>query len=146
MSNRNRRASGHTGDDAIRNAVVSAFAPAFAHAAQQQPRGSNQVPQNSPMNTGTPGDSTPVNDVQFCRYGKVTDFWGDYWIARQDERVTIVFNEGDSLVLRGQQAFDARMEVVEWEKDLQVQVIYAGPGVVSKVKRFNGVMVPGRIS
>lgn len=98
------------------------------------------------MNTGTPGDSTPVNDVQFCRYGKVTDFWGDYWIARQDERVTIVFNEGDSLVLRGQQAFDARMEVVEWEKDLQVQVIYAGPGVVSKVKRFNGVMVPGRIS
>ena len=98
------------------------------------------------MNAATPGDSTPVNDARFCRYGKVTDYWGDYWIPREDELVTIVFNEGDSLVLRGQQAFDARMEVVEWDKDLQVQVIYAGPGVVSNVKRFNGVMVPGRIS
>ena len=77
----------------------------------------------------------------------MTDYWGDYWIDRQNERVTIEFKDGEQpLVLKGQQAFDARMEVVEWDKDLEVQVIYAGPGVVAKVKRFNGVMVPGRIS
>ena len=142
MYNRSGRASGHTSDDALRNAIASAF----THAPQQQSLASTQAPQNSPMNAGTPGDSSPVNDAQFCRYGKVVDYWGDYWIPRADERVTIEFKEGERLVLRGQQAFDARMEVVEWDKDLQVQVIYAGPGVVSKVKRFNGVMVPGRIS
>ena len=138
MSNRNTR----TIDDATRNAIVSAF----SSTAQQQSLGSTDAPQNSPMNRGTPRPGTPVNDAQYCRYGKVVEYWGDHWIDRRDERVTIQFKEGDSLVLRDQQAFDARMEVVEWDKDLPVQVIYAGPGVVSKVKRFNGVIAPGRIS
>ena len=138
MSNRNTR----TIDDATRNAIVSAFSSTVQH----QSLGSTAAPQNTPMNGETPRQGSPVNDAQFCRYGKVVEYWGDFWIPRRDERVTIQFKEGDSLVLRGQQAFDARMEVVEWDKDLPVQVIYAGPGVVSKVKRFNGVIAPGRIS
>ena len=142
MSNGNGRANEHTNDNATRNAIAAAF----SSAAQQQSLGGTEAPQNSPMNAGTPRDGTPVNDAQFCRYGKVVNYWGDYWTRREDERVTIEFKDGEPLVLRGQQAFDARMEVVEWDKDLEVQVIYAGPGVVSKVKRFNGVMVPGRIS
>ena len=143
MSNENGRGNGNTSDNALRNAIASAF----SSAAQQQSLGSGtEGPQNSPMNTGTPGDGTPVNDAQFWRYGKVTEYWGDYWVPRKDERVTIEFKDEEPLVLRGQQAFDARMEVVEWDKGLEVQVIYAGPGVVSKVKRFNGVMSPGRIS
>ena len=147
MSNRNGRSNGHNNDDTIRNAIAAAF----SSATQQQSLGSNQAPQNSPMNAGTPRDgtprdSTPVNDAQFCRYGKVVEYWGDSWVDRPDERVVIKFKDGEPLVLTGQQAFDARMEVVEWDEDLEVQVIYAGPGVVSKVKRFNGVMIPGRIS
>ena len=143
MSNRTGRGNGRTNDNATRNAIAAAF----SSAAQQQSLGGTQAPQNSPLNAGTPRQGTPVNDAQFCRYGKVTEYWGDYWIDRHDERVTIEFKDGEQpLVLRGQQAFDARMEVVEWDKDLAVQVIYAGPGVVAKVKRFNGVMVPGRIS
>ena len=142
MSEGNGRGNGPTNDDATRNAIVAAFAAAT----QQQPLGAPQAPQNSPLNAGTPHVGTPVNDAQFCRVGKVVEYWGDDWIPRGDERVTIEFREGDRLVLKGQQAFDARMEVVEWDKNLEVQVVYAGPGVVAKVKRFNGVMAPGRIS
>lgn len=75
----------------------------------------------------------------------MVEYQGDRWMRREDERVVIEFKEGDRLVLRGQQAFDARMEVVEWDKDLQVEVFYAGPGAVKEVKRSNGVMVPIRV-